>query len=346
MITLSAAQQPLLFEFVHRVCTAVGATPPTAIEVDCQANAHARLARGMSSWAGGRHVLRIGLPLVDAMPVNQFAGLLAHEFGHFNQHTGMRGTFVIRRLNRFFAGVVFGRDAVDRRLMRLHRSRRRGRVLFQLAHVTTESARGVLWLMLLSGELLTRNVLRQMEHDADLLEAQLCGPDDFERTGQLMMFLGMAAHMADLDVHDALQRMRLADNLPKLITANAKLLKEKRGKVLQLLRDQKTCWFDTHPCHTDRVRYVQKHAPQALVHCKQPAKMLFADFDAVCRAATQCAYEQALGGTSGDGKADAHRGHCRRARGPAADDAGAAAVSAGSGRAEPAAPATTGGRSH
>jgi len=43
--TLTAADEPLLFEFVEKLCVATGSRPPTIIEVDCEPNAGALIER-------------------------------------------------------------------------------------------------------------------------------------------------------------------------------------------------------------------------------------------------------------------------------------------------------------
>src|SRR5688572_21255127 len=119
IITLRREDEPLLFAFVERLCKATGAPVPSRIEVDCDPNAAAGLGRGMLSLFGGDLVLRVGLPLAAGLTVRQFAGVVAHEFGHFNQSGGMSGSYLVRRLNGFFALVVFQRDRLDEWLVKL-----------------------------------------------------------------------------------------------------------------------------------------------------------------------------------------------------------------------------------
>ncbi|MEO8429753.1 MAG: M48 family metallopeptidase [Verrucomicrobiota bacterium] len=107
-ITLDPAKEPLLFAFVQKICGLVGAPVPCRIDVDCQVNASAGLRRGL--WSTDL-VLTIGLPLASGMDMRQFAGVLAHEFGHFAQGAGMRLTYIIRQINFWFAQVVYERDA-------------------------------------------------------------------------------------------------------------------------------------------------------------------------------------------------------------------------------------------
>ncbi|MBT6155735.1 MAG: hypothetical protein HOH82_13845, partial [Planctomycetaceae bacterium] len=92
--SLTRDDQPLLFAFVERICDAVGAAHPSRINLDVQVNASASFRRGWLSFLGNDLVLTIGMPLVAGMSTRQFAGVLAHEFGHFSQGAGMRLTYV------------------------------------------------------------------------------------------------------------------------------------------------------------------------------------------------------------------------------------------------------------
>src|SRR5262249_33647488 len=80
--TLKRQTEPVLFAFVERICEAVGAPRPRQIQVDCEVNASASFRRGLLSMFGNDLVLTIGAPLVAGLNLRQFAGVLAHEFGH------------------------------------------------------------------------------------------------------------------------------------------------------------------------------------------------------------------------------------------------------------------------
>ncbi len=90
--TLMAESDPALFAFIGRICKLVKAPLPSRVDVDRQVNASASFRRGWRSMRGKDVVLNIGLPLVGGLTIQEFAGVLAHEFGHFAQGAGMRVT--------------------------------------------------------------------------------------------------------------------------------------------------------------------------------------------------------------------------------------------------------------
>ena len=91
-LSVSRGEQPLLFAFVERLCDVVGAPKPSRIDVDTNVNASASFREGWWGFIRKDLVLTIGLPLVAGMDLRMLTGVLAHEFGHFAQGTGMRLT--------------------------------------------------------------------------------------------------------------------------------------------------------------------------------------------------------------------------------------------------------------
>ena len=182
-VSISRAREPLLFAFVDRICTAVGAPAPARIDVDCQVNASASFRGGLWSMTGSDLVLTIGLPLVAGLDLRQFAGVLAHEFGHFAQGAAMRLSYVVRSINFWFARVVFERDDWDDALAGW--SRRwdwRAALFVWMAVGSLWATRQILWCLMMLGHVVSSFLMRQMEFDADLHEVRLAGSEVFEAT--------------------------------------------------------------------------------------------------------------------------------------------------------------------
>src|SRR5262245_36546766 len=83
--TLEFGEEPLLFALVTRVAQAAGAPEPKRIAVDASDNASAGFGGIAGVLFGGDLVLPVGLPHVAGLTVQQFAGVVAHELGHFSQ---------------------------------------------------------------------------------------------------------------------------------------------------------------------------------------------------------------------------------------------------------------------
>src|SRR5262245_2141150 len=290
-LSLDPAKEPLLFAFVRRICQLVHAPMPCRIDVDCQVNASASLRRGL--WSKDL-VLTIGLPLAAGLDMRQFAGVLAHEFGHFAQGAGMRLTYVIRNINFWFARVVYERDKWD---VGLERSAKSADVRFG---VVLHAARGcvwltrrILWALMHAGHAISCFMLRQMEYDADSYEAKVAGSDAFESTAARLQVLNVAAQVAFEDVRQSWVSNRLPEDLPLLIGHKAgSLSSDVHQKLANATAAAKTGWFDTHPCDADRVKAARALNEAGVFRVERPATELFADFAGTTKAATRYHYEK------------------------------------------------------
>ena len=186
-VPVGAADQPVLYEFIRAICQQVGAPFPTRVQVDCQVNASAGFAR--TPWSLGQTdlVLTIGLPLAAGLTVRQFAGVLAHEFGHFAQTGGMRLTFIVRSISHWLARVAHERDQWDESLEEWASSGSWAVVLtFRLAQAAVWMSRKILSGLMRAGHVISSFMLRQRESDADSYEVKLVGTAAFISTSARM----------------------------------------------------------------------------------------------------------------------------------------------------------------
>jgi Zn-dependent protease with chaperone function len=292
-ITLDPANEPLLFTFVQKVCSLVGAPFPCRIQVDCQVNASASLSRGLLSRD---LVLTIGLPLAAGLDMRQFAGVLAHEFGHFAQGAGMRLTYVIRRINAWFARVVYERDEWDDRLDRTARGidLRLG-IFLHAACGCVWLTRRILWVLMHAGTAISCFMLRQMEYDADSYEAKIAGSDASESTSARMRVLAVATQSANAQARESWASHRLPENMVLLIEHKAgSFPAEVLEKISGPVASEKTRWFHTHPCDPDRVRTARALNQKGIFRLQEPAKSLFSDFASLSRTVTKDIYVRQL----------------------------------------------------
>src|SRR5262249_47260105 len=131
------------------------------IDVDCEVNASASPEHGILSLLRRRLVLTVGLPLAASLDVNQFAGVLAHEFGHFSQSAGMGLTYLVRSINAWFARVVYERDQWDAKLETWSHQKQLTLLVFcNLARAGVWLTRRVLWALMTCGHAVSCTMLR------------------------------------------------------------------------------------------------------------------------------------------------------------------------------------------
>jgi len=295
--SLDPSQEALLFAFVDGVCISVGAPRPSRIDVDCQVNASASFQGGTLSLLSGNLVLTIGLPLVAGLSLRQFAGVLAHEFGHFSQSAGMRLTYLIRSINLWFARVVYERDEWDETLAAWAREQNiYSIVVINLARLVVWLTRRVLWLLMVIGHVISSFMLRQMEFDADRYEARMVGGDVFESTMKQLNVLNVAYQGAYVDLAESWKEGRLADNLPKLVMANvAQIPARVLDELDKVIATRKTRILETHPADKDRVANARAQKSAGVFKLEGPATDVFRSFDALSRSVTLDHYRGVFG---------------------------------------------------
>ncbi len=297
-LSLEEREQPRLFAFVQSLCEAVGAPMPRRIDVDVDINAAAGFRRGFWSMLGDDLVLVIGLPLAASLDMRQFAGVLAHEFGHFTQGGAMRLTYVVRRMNGWFARVVYERDAWDAKLSATLRDPPHVGV-FLVAGVIVAMVwlgRKVLWGLMIVGHVVCSFLLRQMEYDADRFESALAGADGFERTTRQLLLLNVGLSGAMQHVREAIDRGQIPDNLPALVEHYTKVIPpDVKAKLDEHLDTTPTGFFETHPSSRDRIAAATDRGEAGFYPWGTRASAVFGGFDGLCRLATMAHFQRLLG---------------------------------------------------
>ena len=295
--TLEFGQEPLLFALVTRVARAVGAPEPKRINVDCQVNASAGFGGWFGVLFGGDLVLTVGLPFCGGLSVQQFAGVLAHELGHFSQGAGMRLSCVVRSVNGWFVRVVYERDDWDEALANGIEEGGWLSLLLLLAALCVWLTRGILWLLMVAGHAASGFLLRQMEYDADRYEVRLAGAAAFEETSRRLLRLNLAAGTAyALAAAEWGRAGRLPDDLSALVAAVADSLPpDEVRKAERVAEKEQTGVFDTHPSLSDRLASARRDGATGVFHMGGPAVLLFRDFAGLSRAATRDFFRAVLG---------------------------------------------------
>lgn len=295
--SITPQSDPMMFAFVSRVCDVVGAPFPTRIDVSYDVNASASFRSGLRSiWKGNDLVLTIGVPLVASLTMRQFAGVLAHEFGHFSQGTGMRLTFVIRSISDWFARVVFERDEWDKALEMVC-----GPEFLPLA-VVTWPARSCVWLsrqllrlLMNIGLLVGGFLLREMEYDADRYEARVAGSDEFVRTSWRIQLAGYAWLHAQSQISQLVDRDIMIDDVALLVRHHIASMSDAiMEQVQRESKSGKSGLFDSHPSEASRSQNAKRENAPGIFTIEDDARNLFADFETMAKNVTWDLYCQLL----------------------------------------------------
>lgn len=296
-LALDPQMEPRVYSCVNEICRLLAAPAPTRIQLDCAVNASAHFEGGWSGLFRNKLILTLGLPLVAGLSERELAGVIAHEFGHFRQGVGMRLSYVIRRVNGWFARVIYERDGWDETIESWAETEELWvNLMANCVRFGVWLSRRVLWVLMIVGHSICALLLRQMEYDADAAEITLAGSEAFESTTLKLAILG--AEMSD--VHREMRRTwdrqyQLPDNLPVLLAHRlARTSEERREKIRNGVGLEKTRVLDTHPSPADRVRAARRMAQPGFEISDAPATELFDNFDGLSRLVTLVHYEDDL----------------------------------------------------
>lgn len=286
-IGISRAEQPLLYEFVDRLCRSVKAPPPTHIVLNCQVNAAAAVRKGL--LGGGDITLVIGMPLAAGMTLRQLTGVLAHEFGHFAQGGAAYTERLVSTTVNAMGRAIFERDAVDDVMVELAENDES--ILFVLVGRLSMGAawavRGILFILFYLAHRVSFAVRRQREYDADRYEIRVAGSRTFVETSDRLLQLNLASGRAYFRLRELFGEGRLVDDLPALIAAEARhVSKKKLREARDADRRAKRSWHQTHPPDYLRIAAAERLDAPGAFHVDGPASLLFRDFDRLCREVT------------------------------------------------------------
>jgi len=294
---LKPDKDPILFEFISRVCEAVGAPQPSVIEFTMDVNAAAAPRKGLFSLVRRDLRLVIGVPLIAGITVEQLGGILAHEFGHFSQSTGLILSSLIIRMNYWFTRMVFQRDQFDYWLeAAAHGLDFRIGWVLHLGRLGIWLSRTILYGLMILGWAVSGRFSQQMEFDADRYQVRLAGSHTVENTLPYLALLDAGHQLAISTLIESLSRREVVDDYPRLILEKSKQLPpEIAKKIKKAMRTQQTRWFDTHPSLRDRIENARRENAPGILHSEYPASVLFRDFDRFCQKYTRYYFKQEIG---------------------------------------------------
>ena len=294
-LQLTRQQEPMLFEFLDHLCRALHSPRPSRVFVDLRVNASAAV-RGWRGFFLGQIDLTIGLPLAVGLTLPQFTGVLAHEFGHFSQHAGLRSYFLIQTIQNWFSRVVHQRDKMDAWLdHQLGRRDWRVKSVAAVAKGAVDLSRKYLAFLTRAGAWISAAFSRQMEFDADRWETAIVGVDAFEETSRQLPLLEAGLQLAWQDVSHGWSVSTFPENVADLALARKNYLPEEIAEeILSGEMTKKTGKWDTHPCLPERTANARATGFSGIFHLAGSTEMLFQDLPAICRDATMHHYRNIL----------------------------------------------------
>lgn len=284
-VVLDPLRQPAFFYLVEQITERIGAPMPAEIRVDANVNASASLRHGVFS---SDLILTVGLPLILGMNVQALAGILAHEFGHFAQRSGMRLRYLIASINSWFDRRAHEPDVWDQRIAGLVGNEWMVVMLVgQVARLGIWVSRKILACLGRVAAIVSMIMARQMEYDADRYEIEMTGSTQFRDTAIGLRVLAAGQGVALEQVQQIWRDEKLPDDLADLTVRRANDFDDAAvARIAASIDHKNTNVLDTHPPDVERIRCAEKMRRPGGLKSDCPARRLLHNLDKLSKRAT------------------------------------------------------------
>ena len=175
-IEITEDEQPVLFDFIYRLCDELDAPLPNKVFVSPDVNAAVMPRTSLVNlFSEPKKDLLIGLGLVNCMNLTEFKSVLAHEFGHFSQSAVSTSYSYVA--NRIIIDLIAGEDWFDRFLDWCKEQKNALSVIGYGFGGPLWLGRKILWWLFKIITLQRMAVMRESEFHADLMAVKAGGSD-------------------------------------------------------------------------------------------------------------------------------------------------------------------------
>jgi Zn-dependent protease with chaperone function len=269
---LDESLHPRLFRLIREVATATRQVVPTDVYLLNEVNAWVT-HRGGTMGFGSHRVMGVGMPLLQAVSVSEFKGIIAHEFGHYWSGDVKLGPWIYKT-----------RAAIARTIAGVHETFVEapflwyGRQFLKLTHA----------------------VSRQQEFIADEVAARVAGAPT---VASALRRITALPPLFSSYVSDEVLPVLRAGFLPPIATGFDEFLRADRiaGVSQQIIHaaeeEGHTDLFDTHPSLRDRLAALgPRHDVNAPEDVGEPASILITEPEKQARALVEFAWgREAIG---------------------------------------------------
>lgn len=179
LIEITQRDYPELFDFILKLAKETKTAMPKHIYLATDINASVFYdSNFLSMFMPVRKNLLIGLGLVNSVNISEFKAVLAHEFGHFSQHSMKLGSYVFN-VNKIILNLLYDNESYANTLNSWASF---SSYFFVFAKITISIVNGIQWILQKIYLVVNKSELRlsrQMEYHADTVSAFVSGPNQF-----------------------------------------------------------------------------------------------------------------------------------------------------------------------
>ncbi|MCX6236414.1 MAG: M48 family metallopeptidase [Bacteroidia bacterium] len=168
---------PNLYSFIKKLTKETETPMPKRIYLSPDVNASVFYdSNFFSMFFPVKKNLLIGLGLVNSVNMSEFKAVIAHEFGHFSQHSMKLGSYVFN-LNKIIYNMLYDNEGYAATIDKWASA---SGYFALFANLTIKIVQGIQWILKKVYIIINKSNLslsRQMEHHADAVSAYATGPN-------------------------------------------------------------------------------------------------------------------------------------------------------------------------
>jgi len=176
LFEINKSEFPELFSFIRKLARETRAPLPKRIYLSPEVNASVFYDSSfLSMFFPVKKNLMIGLGLVNSVNLSEFKAVIAHEFGHFSQHSMRLGSYVFN-VNRIIYNMLYDNDSYGDAINSWANASNYFALFAKLTIQIVKFIQSILQKVYLIVNKSNLRLSRQMEHHADAVSAFVCGP--------------------------------------------------------------------------------------------------------------------------------------------------------------------------
>lgn len=274
---------------INQMTAAMDVPAPQFIEITAGSQVRVAPARGIRSLNRGDLRLTLGLAALASCNLDQLMGLIAREFGRFSSSKATRTTTWIHTINGWLAHHARIPAEWDERFEAWAEAYPATPLRWSIGR----AQRLTLWVRRLLGRLTalnartTERTLLQLERNADLYQARVCGTQAFATIAAKQA----ALMVAEQEIHQ-LNHLALYGRDQLLLDLPAAIRDSLPASTRLNTHPVAAPLWEPHIPDSARIERVSALTGAAFISCPQPAHLLFDDFAQLCDNVTLHTYHR------------------------------------------------------
>lgn len=219
-MNVTANTQPLLFEWLRRICGELRCALPVEVWLDCSASVRLSVRGGFRGIVADQTILSIGMPAISALSAREVAAVLAGEISLATAGIDGRIARLFRTVDDWFQRPCHRRDfrKRDSNRFRVEDEMTRFKTLRGVVRFFAWLSQLPFWLAMILARTAALPAMRLMQNRANQCTSRLIGADGLALLLHKQQLLRSALGKARDELESQIQRSRLPENFVLVVS--------------------------------------------------------------------------------------------------------------------------------